>query len=76
MTDIGKYRTKKIKKMDGFEIQAIGEKILDYVEKNKYELIFKSTRQICNDLNISHYKYKFYLEIYKKYVYEAKIKSD
>ncbi len=76
MTDIGKYRTKKIKKMDKFAIQAIGEKILDYVEKNKYELIFKSTRQICADLNISHYKYKFYLEIYKKYVCESKIKSD
>ena len=56
--------------MDKFEVQAIGEKILDYVEKNKYELIYKSTKDICTDLNVSHYKFKFYIEIYKKYVHE------
>ena len=73
MTNIRKYRTKKIEKMDGFEIQAIGGKILDYVERNKYELIFKSTKQICAELNVSHYKYKFYIEIYRRYVSEAKL---
>lgn len=73
MQGVAAYRAKKIKKMDKFEVQAIGEKILDYVERNKYELIFKSAKDICADLNVSHYKFKFYLEIYKKYVYEFKI---
>lgn len=70
MKGVAAYRTKKINKMDKFEVQAIGEKILDYVEKNKYELIYKSTKDICTDLNVSHYKFKFYIEIYKKYVHE------
>lgn len=72
MTGIGEYRTRKIKKMDKFEIQAIGEKIIDYMEKNKYLLLFKSTKQLCHDLDLSHYKFKFYLEVYKRYLKEYK----
>ncbi len=72
MQGIGEYRIKKIKKMDKFEVQAIGEKVLEYVEKSKYSLIFKSKKQICDDLNLSHYKLKFYLEVYKKYLKDYK----
>lgn len=72
MNGIGEYRSKKIRKMDKFEVQAVGEKILDYLEKNKYLLLFKSTKQVCHDLNLSHYKYKFYLEVFKKYLKEHK----
>ncbi|RTL02322.1 MAG: hypothetical protein EKK57_02255 [Proteobacteria bacterium] len=72
MQGIGEYRIKKIKRMDKFEVQAIGEKILDYVEKSKYSLIFKSKKQICDELNLSHYKLKFYLEVYKKYIKDYK----
>lgn len=74
MTDngIGEYRIKKIKKMDKFEIQAIGEKIIDYMEENKYLLLLKSTKQVCQDLDLSHYKFKFYLEVYKRYLKEYK----
>lgn len=62
------YRIKQIRKLDKFEIQAIAERIIDYIESNKYQLIFKTTKQICQELNISHYKFKFYLEVYKKYL--------
>lgn len=54
--------------MDRFEVQAIVNKINDYLEKNKQFLLFKTTAQICTDLKVSHYKYKFYLEIYQKYL--------
>lgn len=73
MCQMDKYRNKKIKSMDFFEVQAIGERILHYIEQNKYELIFKTAKDICKDLNVSHYKYKFYLEVYKKYISETKI---
>jgi hypothetical protein len=62
------YRVKKIKKMDKFEIQGVAEKLIDYIDKNKDLLLFKTTAQICKDLKISHYKYKFNLEIYRKYL--------
>lgn len=62
------YRLKQIRKLDKFEIQAIAERIIDYIENNKYQLIFKTTKQICQELNISHYKFKFYLEVYRKYL--------
>ncbi len=54
--------------MDKFEMQAIVDKINDYLEKNKQLLLFKTTAQICKDLKVSHYKYKFYLEIYQNYL--------
>lgn len=66
------YRVKKIRKMDKFEIQGVAEKLIDYIDKNKHLLLFKTTAQICNDLKISHYKYKFSLEIYRKYLKEQK----
>jgi hypothetical protein len=68
------YRVKKIKKMDKFEIQAVAEKLVDYQEKNKHILLFKTTKQVCDDLNLSHYKFKFYLEIYRKYLKAQGIK--
>jgi tRNA G26 N,N-dimethylase Trm1 len=59
------YRKKQIKKLDKFEKEAIAKRILEYVENNKLRLIFLSTKQICKELNISHYKFKFFLEVYK-----------
>lgn len=66
------YRIKKIRKMDKFEIQGVAEKLIDYQEKSKHILLFKTTKQVCDDLNLSHYKFKFYLEIYRKYLKEQK----
>jgi hypothetical protein len=75
-TNIGanEYRIKKIKNMDKFEIQGVAEKLIDYQEKNKHILLFKTTKQVCMDLNLSHYKFKFYLEIYRKYLKSKGIK--
>lgn len=74
MIGVNEYRIQKIKKMDKFEIQAVAEKLIDYIDKNKHLLLFKTTAQICNDLKISHYKYKFNLEIYRKYLKSQGIK--
>lgn len=65
---IQKYRSNKIKKLDKYEIEAIAKKVIDYVELNKYRLIFLTHKQVCEELNISHYKLKFYLDVYKKYL--------
>ncbi len=68
------YRVKKIRNMDKFEIRGVAEKLIDYQEKNKHILLFKTTKQVCMDLNLSHYKFKFYLEIYRKYLKSQGIK--
>lgn len=65
---IQKYRLNKIKNLDKYEIEAIAKKVIDYVELNKYRLIFLTHKQICEELNISHYKLKFYLEVYNQYL--------
>ena len=65
---IQKYRSNKIKNLDKYEIEAIAKKVIDYVELNKFRLLFLTNRQICEELNISHYKLKFYLEVYKQYL--------
>lgn len=65
---IQKYRSNKIKNLDKYEIEAIAKKVIDYVELNKYRLLFLTNRQICEELSISHYKLKFYLEVYKQYL--------
>lgn len=71
---VNEYRIQKIKKMDKLEIKFVAEKLINYIDKNKHLLLFKTTAQICSDLKISHYKYKFNLEIYRKYLKSQGIK--
>lgn len=37
---IQKYRSNKIKNLDKYEIEAIAKKVIDYVELNKFRLLF------------------------------------
>ena len=65
---IKNYRANKIRKLDKYEIEAVAKKIIDYIEINKFRLLFLTKKQICEELNISHYKLKFYLDIYRNYI--------
>lgn len=53
---IKNYRANKIRKLDKYEIEAVAKKIIDYIEINKFRLLFLTKKQICEELNISHYK--------------------
>jgi len=38
--DIQKYRSNKIKNLNKYEIKAIAKNVIDYVEVNKFRLLF------------------------------------